>query len=182
MDTSEDFISVDIEASGPVPSLFSMLSIGACLVRSPEDGFYAELKPINSKADPEAIAVSGLHLATLQETGLPPALAMSNFADWIANVSSPRQAIFVGFNACFDWTFVNWYFHRYIGVNPFGHAALDIKSYYMGLEGTSWHQTSMSRLPNRFLPGHALTHHALDDAKSQAVIFSKMMASKEPQT
>ena len=42
--------------------------------------------------------------------------------------------MFVGFNASFDWSFVNWYFHKFVGTNPFGVAALDIKAYYMGPE------------------------------------------------
>jgi len=40
--------------------------------------------------------------------------------------------VFVGFNALFDWSFVNYYLHRYPGENLFGFAALDIKSMYMG--------------------------------------------------
>ncbi|MGS8295842.1 hypothetical protein ACQ93L_22750, partial [Escherichia coli] len=45
MNASEIFVSVDIETSGPVPGLFSLLSIGACLVHAPDVRFYAELKP-----------------------------------------------------------------------------------------------------------------------------------------
>src|SRR6266436_4496570 len=36
----EAYISVDIEAAGPVPGEYSMLSLGACLVDSPEITFY----------------------------------------------------------------------------------------------------------------------------------------------
>ena len=45
---NELYISVDIEAAGPVPVEYSMLSIGACVVGSPEVSFYIELKPINN--------------------------------------------------------------------------------------------------------------------------------------
>lgn len=44
---SEIYISVDIEASGPIPGEFSMLSLGACIVGDTGNTFYAELKPIN---------------------------------------------------------------------------------------------------------------------------------------
>ena len=44
MNASEIFVSVDIETSGPVPGLFILLSIGACLVRAPAVRFYAELR------------------------------------------------------------------------------------------------------------------------------------------
>lgn len=44
--TKEVFISVDIEASGPIPGEYSLLSIGACMVDNPDESFYAELKPV----------------------------------------------------------------------------------------------------------------------------------------
>jgi len=59
---NEVYISVDIEAAGPVPGEYSMLSIGACDVELPKKSFYIELKPINDNFIPEALAVSGLSL------------------------------------------------------------------------------------------------------------------------
>ena len=44
---SEIYISVDVEASGPIPGEYSLLSIGACLVGQPDQSFYVELKPLN---------------------------------------------------------------------------------------------------------------------------------------
>jgi hypothetical protein len=43
---ADTFISVDVEASGPIPGEFSMLSLGACLVGQPTTSFYVELKLI----------------------------------------------------------------------------------------------------------------------------------------
>jgi uncharacterized OsmC-like protein len=43
MDT---YISVDIEASGPIPGDYSILSIGACSVIDVRKNFYVELKPL----------------------------------------------------------------------------------------------------------------------------------------
>lgn len=48
------FISVDVETAGPIPSEFSMLSLGACVVGRRDEGFYMELKPISDKAVPDA--------------------------------------------------------------------------------------------------------------------------------
>ncbi|RXD91723.1 DNA polymerase III subunit epsilon, partial [Xanthomonas perforans] len=59
MKLSEIFVSVDIEASGPIPGEFSLLSIGAVLVDRPETSFYLELKPEDTRHDPEALAVTG---------------------------------------------------------------------------------------------------------------------------
>ena len=90
--------------------------------------------------------------------------------------SGGRMPVFVAFNAAFDWMFVNDYFHRYLGRNPFGHTALDIKSFYMGLSGVCWEETTMRFVGPRYLGDQQLTHHALRDAMDQAQIFRKMLA------
>ena len=42
----EKYVSVDIEASGPIPGEYSMLAIGACLVDDDAATFSATLKPL----------------------------------------------------------------------------------------------------------------------------------------
>jgi hypothetical protein len=71
--------------------------------------------------------------------------------------------------------FVNDYFHRYLGRNPFGHTALDIKAFYMGVTGVTWRETSMRTIAPRYLGDRTLTHHALRDALDQAEIFRKLL-------
>ena len=71
--------------------------------------------------------------------------------------------------------FVNDYFHRYLGHNPFGHKALDIKAFYMGVMGVSFGETSMRHLAKRYPEIQSLSHHALEDAQDQALIFRKLM-------
>src|SRR5262245_2790666 len=131
----ECFISVDVETSGPIPGDYSMLSLGACVVGTGENGFYSELKPINDNAVPDALKVSGFNLAALARSGETPKDAMSKLRDWVKAVSGEATPVFVGFNAGFDWSFVNWYFIHFLGENPFGFAPLDVKAYYMGLTG-----------------------------------------------
>ena len=58
LDEIEAYISVDIEASGPVPGKYSMLSVGACLVEDPTKDFYCEIKPISSEYVEEALKVN----------------------------------------------------------------------------------------------------------------------------
>ena len=173
---NELYISVDIEAAGPVPAVYSMLSIGACVVGSPEVSFYIELKPINDRFIPEALAVCGFSLEQLQISGIEPSEGMKSFNKWIEGAANGLMPVFIGFNAPFDWMFVHEYFHRYLGHNPFGHKALDIKAFYMGLTGVSWSETGMNRVSQRFLGERELTHHALQDALDQAEIFRSMLA------
>ena len=173
----EACVSVDVETAGPNPSQYSLLSIGACMAAEPHHTFYVELQPVNDRFTPEALAVSGLSLEDLAERGVPPAKAMARFAGWVEDRVLPGQnPIFIAFNAPFDWMFVNDYFHRYLERNPFGHAALDLKSFYMGLTGAPWSETSMIDAAARYLDNRQLTHHALQDALDQAELFRKMLA------
>ena len=177
----ETFVSVDIEAAGPVPSRYSMLAIGACLVDDPQKTFYVELKPLHEAAIPRALAIGGLSLEELERTGTDAEEAMQRFADWIDTVVPPSRApVFVGFNAPFDWMFVDDYFERFEIANPFGHSALDIKAYYMGRMGSTWAETSLKVLSPRYLEGRPLSHNALDDARVQAELFRKIAADGGP--
>lgn len=171
------YVSVDVEASGPNPAQYSLLSIGAATVAEPRRTFYAELQPVNENFTAEAMEVNRLFLAELSESGLPPEEAMRRFERWLTEEIPPNvQPIFVGFNAPFDWMFVNDYFHRYLGHNPFGHNALDIKAFSTGLTGAAWRDTTYDTVSARFLDDRPLSHNALQDAVDQAEMFANMLA------
>jgi ribonuclease T len=173
---SEFYISVDIEAAGPSPTFYSMLSIGACTLQEPRYTFYLELKPVHNEKNQNALKISGLDWHKLKEEGIHPQDAIPQFAQWIVDVTPEGyQPIFLAFNAVFDWLFVNEYFYRFYGSNPFGHKALDIKAYYMGLHGVTWEETAMRYLSAHYLNNQDLTHNALQDAVDQADIFQKML-------
>lgn len=179
-DRKEVFISVDVETAGPIPGEFSMLSIGACVVGDPQAEFECMLKPINDNADPAALEVTGLSLEELRRTGSEPDAAMRLFAEWVGRVAGPDAApVFVGFNAPFDWSFVNYYFHRFTGANPFGFTALDIKALWMGVSGCSWADTRSSRMAERLRPSTHGDHDALHDARHQAELFRLAIARRD---
>ena len=176
-DFKDVYISVDVETAGPSPGHYSLLSIGACNVDEPRHTFYVELQPVNRAMTAEAASVHGLDLDTLAQTGLPPVEAMAKFETWLqVQVPPGHKPVFVAFNAPFDWMFVNDYFHRFLGRNPFGYAALDIKALYMGRAGVAWSQTGMDSVACRYLGDHQLSHHALEDALVQAQIFQALLA------
>jgi ribonuclease T len=85
-----------------------------------------------------------------------------------------------GFNASFDWAFVNWYFHKFIGENPLGIGGLDINAYAMGKTGSTWQETSSNRLSPKFRTSWPLSHNALDDALVQGEIFAKLVNTQSP--
>lgn len=174
----ETYFSIDVETSGPIPPAYSLLSIGACVVGDDTKRFYVELVPLNDNATDEAIATGGMTLTELKQRGTPPLEAMAQFAAWVRENAQGARPVFVGFNAPFDWSFVNYYFVEFLGVgeNPFGHSALDIKSYYMGAYGTTFTDTSMRRLPPEIHPPDTpLSHNALADAVQQARIFERLL-------
>jgi ribonuclease T len=173
-----EYVSVDIETAGPAPSTHALLSIGACLVADPEQHFYIELQPTTMAEVPEASAIHGLSLPYLLEVGAPPADAMAAFEAWVLAAVPSKRPVFVAWNAPFDWMFVCDYFARFLGRNPFGHAALDIKAYYMALQGVPWSRTSMADCTEHLGERRTLSHHALQDARDQGEIFRRLLEQR----
>lgn len=171
-DLIESFISVDVETSGPIPGEYSLLTIGACDAYRPNLTFECKLKPITANFDPKAIQVTGLSLNKLERDGLAPQEAMEQFRSWLQEICGyERTPVFVGFNAPFDWSFVNYYFHRFNNDNPFGFTALDIKALYMGKSGCRWAETSSRQIAERLNPELSGDHDALHDALYQAELL-----------
>ncbi len=177
MTQKEIFFSVDIEATGSVPGIHSMYEIGACDVADDRRTFEAQLKLLSDRHEPEALAACGRTLEELRAKGDDPAAVMRRFGDWVRAVAGADRPVFVAFNAPYDWMFVQWYFHAFLGGSPFGASALCIKAYYMGMMDCSWSETSLSRIDPRFLSDLPHTHRALDDALQQADMFRRMRAS-----
>lgn len=171
LDTNDCYVSVDVETAGPIPGVYSLLSIGACLVDDDSVSFECTLKPTSRKADPKALQVSGLSIERLAREGLDPKAAMQNFATWLENAAGERTPVFVGLNAGFDWSFINYYFHVYLSYNPFGFAPLDIKALYMGAIGAAWRDSKSSKMIEVLGPKLAADHNALNDARAQAEFF-----------
>lgn len=157
---------VDIEADGPIPGDFSMISIGAVIINPTLDKtFYATLRPISERWLPAALAVSGHSREdTLQFDD--PSQAMLNFRKWLETAASPSP-IFIADNNGFDWQFVNWYFHHFGGSNPFGHSSMNLGSLYKGL-------VRDLRSSFKHLRSTRHTHNPVDDAKGNAEAFLRI--------
>lgn len=178
--SDEVLISVDIEASGDSPSNGSLLSIGACLVDDPSVGIYLELKPVTDM--PWSAEAEGVHKLTrehLERKGLDPAEAMRLLDEWVRASAKGRWPVFVGFNAPFDWMFVADAFWRYLGRNPFGISALDLKSLYMGSHGVStWEETRKDHIERQLGVRFERTHNALEDARDQARLAQVLLLQR----
>jgi DNA polymerase III epsilon subunit-like protein len=184
------YFCVDIEASGPVPALYNLVSIGAVVVSkhelrfSPEEErFYIELKPMAPGFDPEAMKVHGITREHLEEHGVAAGDAMRRLSEFVEKRlrKTGGRAVFVGHNAAFDWSYISWYYERFGIPNPFGYKALDTKSLAMGRLGVSWSETNKERLEGLlYLPPQdkAQTHRADYDAYYQALILSALLNRK----
>ena len=173
------YVSVDIETSGPSPSLHALLAIGACSVADLSRTFYVELKPTSPRVEAEAMAVHGLSLEDLSRSGLDRPEAMRRFEAWtLALVPAGAAPVFVSYNAAFDWMFINDAFHGALGRNPFGHTALDIRSLSMGQSGAAWGTIRLNDLLDRHLHGRRLSHNALEDARDQAALLRALLGAE----
>ncbi len=177
------FVSTDIEANGPIPGMYSMLSFGSAAFS--EDGklidtFYVNLLPLeDAKEDPGTMMWwnSPLHKIAYIRTRvdmITPELAMQLYMEWL--VSLDGELVFVAYPAGFDFQFIYWYLIKFVGKSPFSFSALDIKTYFMAMMARRSFRNSTKRsMPSRWLDGSLPhNHNALDDALEQGHIFMNM--------
>lgn len=154
------YVMVDIEADGPIPGDYSMIALGAVLVDEKlQTTFSGLLKPISDKFVPEALAVSGFSRQQTLEFN-DPAQVMANFKSWLGNNIKDRP-MFISDNNGFDFMFVCWYFHHFLGENPFGHSSTNLGSLYKGIVRDT-HKNF------KFLRQTKHTHNPVDDALGDA--------------
>ena len=160
------YIMVDIEADGPIPGDYSMISLGAVVVDEQLDKtFYGQLKPISDNYIEDALKVSG---QSREETMTfdDPEKVMRDFETWIGGNSNGRP-FFISDNNGFDWMFVCWYFHHFLKRNPFGHSSQNLGSLYKGLVSDTFQNFKHLRDTKH-------THNPVDDARGNAEALIKM--------
>lgn len=137
-----------------------MVSFGAVIVDEALDKtFYGKLKPISEQWIPEALAVSG-HSREDSLQFESPEIVMNTFEQWLAE-HCKRKPFFFSDNNGFDWQFINWYFHHFLGKNPFGYSSSNIGSLYKGLVGDTFQNFKHLRKTEH-------THNPVDDAMGNA--------------
>ena len=183
------YFSVDVETDGPIPGPFSMLSFaivyagafdGSRFYRPAnyETGLYSELKPISDQFEQEALDVNGLNRDHLAQVGLTPNDAMTQAAEWVRRCAGGGDPVFVAYPLSFDWTWMYWYFVQFSNVgSPFGYSrAFDIKTAISLALGRTVGSVGRKRIPSVLQSKTPHTHHALDDAISQAEIFANIFS------
>lgn len=193
---SEIYISTDIEADGPIPGPYSMLSIGAAAFTE-ADGLIGtfsrnlELLP-GATPDPDTMEwwSQPKQQAAWREARrepVDPKVAMGEYIRWVEGLPGVEQgksggvknAVFVGYPAGFDFTFVYHYIRSFGLESPFSFSALDIKSFAMAVLKLPYRETVKRNMPKAWFPEHQHTHVAVDDAIEQGLLFMNILKASK---
>lgn len=188
MANQEIWVSVDIEANGPIPGEYSMLSLGATALFAknvPRVSFYKKLKPLpGARQHPDTMAWWAQHPEAWEEVisgQEDPSTVMHAFKEWLESLGG--RPVFVGYPVAWDFTHVFWYYWKFVGEQPpWGHQGLDIKTVAMMRLGTSYSNTTKSRFPRRWFAGadRELAHRAVDDAAAQEFLLRNILMDEAP--
>jgi hypothetical protein len=154
-----------------------MVCFGAVVVEpSLSKTFYGKTKPISELWVPDALAVSGFSRED-HEQFEEPALVMQNFYTWLTE-NSQGKPVFISDNNAFDWQWINYYFHYYLGKNPFGFSSRRIGDLYCGMKM----DTGLNAEWKRSLRKTTHDHNPVNDAKgnAEALLSMKSMGLKIP--
>lgn len=85
---------------------------------------------------------------------------MLEFEKWIKE-NCKDKPVFISDNNGFDWQFVNWYFHHFLGRNIFGFSSQNLGSLYKGVVLDVFKNFKHLRKTKH-------THNPVDDAMGNA--------------
>jgi hypothetical protein len=159
---------VDVESDGPIPPDNSMICFGAVCVEDLSKTFYGRTKPLpGAKYKPEALAVSGFTHEE-HETFDQPIVVMNEFANWVKSVNKGGRPIMLSDNIAYDWQWINYYLHHFVGENIFGYSGRRISDLYCGLTGDMRAQWKHLRKTTH-------SHHPVADAIGNAEVLLHMI-------
>src|SRR3989338_10868116 len=121
-DNTKNLIFVDCEGHGPAPTLNDAVAFEFGAVAYPSKQTFH-----GTAATKETFEKFDKWIASVIERGFTP-LDNSPYLTGF-------RPLFVSDNPAYDWQFINYYFHLFLGRNPFGHSARRIGDFYAGLVG-----------------------------------------------
>jgi hypothetical protein len=179
----EIYVSTDVEADGPIPGPYSMLSFGSAAFTADKtllSTFAANLETLpEATTDPKTMEwwrTQPEAWAECRRNVQAPSKVIPEYVQWLKGL--PGEPVFVAYPASYDFIFVYWYLMRFAGESPFSFSALDIKSYAMALMGTDFRNTNKKTMPKAWMDSRPHTHQALDDAIGQGRLFLNMLSAR----
>lgn len=159
------YIVVDVEADGEIPYKYSMVCFGAVVVEPTlTKTFYGKVKPISKTYIEESLTVSGFNREEHEQFDEPEKV-MKEFAEWIKENSKGRP-IFISDNLAFDWQWINYYFHTYLGYNPFSYSGRRIGDLYCGMKMNTSLNAEWKRLYRKTKHDHNPVNDAIGNAEA----------------
>ena len=184
---AEIYISTDVETDGPIPGPNSMLSFGSAAYLADKQlisTFTANLETLpGASADPKTAewwASQPEAWAACRMNQEPPEKVMHRYLDWLKSLK--KRVVFVAYPAGFDFLFIYWYLIRFVGESPFGHSALDMKTFAMALLKKDYRDSTKRNMPRNWFDEFPHTHVALDDAIEQGALFCNMLQESRANT
>lgn len=185
----EIYVSIDIEADGPIPGANSMLNFGAAAFDLGADNplvpiatWEANLKPLEwAEPDPGTMAwwrkkPEAWNYVT-KEPGDPDEV-MPMFCDWLRQL--PGNPVMVTYPS-YDFMWLHWYIMRFGALkSPFSFSSLDIKTLAMVALGHDSFKGTSKRLMSKrrkewFADQPPHDHTGLSDAIGQGMLFVHIM-------
>ena len=181
----EIYVSMDIEADGPIPGPNSMLSLAAACFSEAGDivgTFERNLELLDgAQGDPDTIkwwSTQGHAWEACRKHLVTPEAAMVELLKFLSDLGQKHSAnlVFVGYPATYDFMFVYWYLIKFAGRSPFSFSGLDIKTYACAMLKKGYKACSKRGMPKAWFKGtRKHTHEALDDAIGQGQLFMNML-------
>ena len=158
-------IVVDVESDGQIPSDYSMVCFGAVIVDDElNKTFLGKTKPVSKKWLYNSLKISGYSRA--QHLNFDdPKQVMEQFEKWIVENSIGRP-VFISDNLAFDWQWINWYFHHFLGRNPFGYSGRRIGDLYSGMEKNMYASQEWKSLYRKTNHDHNPVNDAMGNAEA----------------
>lgn len=191
--TPEIYVSVDVEADGPTPGPYSMLSFGLAAFSLDKvllATFTRNLEPLPGatqhprvmewwRSTPEHRAA----YARTREDVQPVRESMLACEQWCKSLRAHGKPCAVGAPAAYDYgAWLYWYLVYAVGDVPeLGFAALDLKSLAFGLlPGTRYRSLGKKTYPPDWLDADTPhTHVALDDAIEQGAMLVNAIRQRD---
>jgi hypothetical protein len=191
--TPEIYLSVDIEADGPIPGPYSMLSVGIAafsLEKVLLGTFTRNLEPLPGASQHPRVMEwwrsTPQHRAAYERTRedvQPVRESMLACDDWVKSLRAHGKPCPVGAPAAYDYgAWLYWYLAYAVGDVPeLGFSALDLKSFAFGrLAGTRYRSLGKGTYPAEWFDRDTPhTHVALDDAIEQGAIIVNAIRERD---
>lgn len=171
----------DVEADGPCPGLYSMVSFGLCRVdedmSKPVTFGSGVLFPTGHRHILEASAISGVSKEE-QLQGAPSCAVMEAAVKWVKENSPDGFSVFVSDNNGFDWQFWNYYCHLYCLENPFGFSSRRIGDFWSG-QRDNWKDQNKWKSLRKTKHDHNPVNDAIGNAEALSVMLTGMLTGRE---